>query len=504
MFQHLSYIGTTHPAHTIRFDFKRKSHRHPVPLTQWLKKHNEYSRLQEMATYYYGTPQRDNIEKSLLYRDYPLTDPMQDPKYGESFKLAYVYVAKTLAPVLTARPMTGSVPMPANTSGGVVAKRLGFASKAAYMISPHFAQGVKELNKQTFETSHKVELAPLESILQDRKCRTFDIPCAELALAQRIVYGNQDVNLQEAGKNPKFPIRYGFSKENGGFHRLGKMIQANHVRDEGDGSKYDKGILLQPHVYAMRNMFLDMSDHPNLIPVRDWVKDSVVHFCFLDADGHIWQSNGGNPSGNSCTTSDNSISHLIIRYTITIEQLKALNIEPTYERVLLPDENLYGDDTLCGKNKRLFVLDEKGEPDLELYKQLSREVYKVAGVTLKPTAHKVHFSPDLAPVVGMEFLGSTLAWDSATQLYYPIPRLNKVITSLLYCEKGMTMELYAQRVCGLLYVSFAVPWLRSVLLDIITHMLDEHRDVLSEPTLRTMSCLKQDSSMPETLFYGFE
>lgn len=103
-----------------------------------------------------------------------------------------------------------------------------------------------------------------------------------------------------------------------------------------------------------------------------------------------------------------------------------------------------------------------------------------------------------------EFLGQTIIFNEEFQRYVPRPRLGKIASSILFSEGEQDLVIYAQKIIGLCYLCYAVEEVRTILFDILHHLLTLPVIRASTPTIEQIKLLLKDEQSIYSRVWGFE
>lgn len=328
-----------------------------------------------------------------------------------------------MAPVLTARvDPDREYHYHPSTAPGIMLKRNGYKTKQEALQSPLFKRtvlSVKHVPLAGF--NDKVELLPKEDILND-KLRGTACTGLDLLAKQKLFFDAQNENIV---KNcDKSWIKYGFTKQYGGFHRLLSRFEKYTAKVMSDVSKWDKSVFLLL-VYMLRIEFLSYPEE--LTDLLMYTVFFSIYNVLVLPDGRVILRKTGNNSGQNSTASDNSIMHKIIAvYLFVFIYFKKfgtfISMKDLFENV---DMALYSDDKLGAFMIEFFDI------TVEEYILYETEVYAKFGLVVKPRSFKITIGKGILDP-SFEFLGSLAHFDKFYNRYLPVPRYGKICSSIIY------------------------------------------------------------------------
>jgi len=434
----------------------------PDPYFQQFKSSGkiDVSALEAKATYYRVKQNRENTDIASKKFDTPLVQPN-----NELFHRA-MDVATSYFSYIRAGPKV-DFEQNLNASSGKYWKERGYPKKKdLYEMRDGVLCPKKEFLERIWSTDtiplntccNKDEYLPEEevsSIAQGgkSKLRLFEIPDADHGLRQTMFLGGQ--NEKMCAQHEKHWIQYGMTKEYRGFNRLIGRLKRFTLRVEGDVSRYDKNCNMRI-VYNIRSKHLLI----NGIPYTEWLQKErcdipkeILDFMALydytryyTEHPHVILPNGdivvlatGNCSGSGATTGDNCIFHVVIKIYECFKMLvKIFGSEARLTKAEIDkywDHFIYGDDFLSGfMHKKLGV-------SVEDYLANMRETYAEFGMELKPSASFHSESEEGGRVDPRHsFLGSYCGWSETFGCYVPIPRVEKIASSICYVPLDNSMS----------------------------------------------------------------
>lgn len=388
--------------------------------------------IRKHATWKEVVPTDENVKIRL---DKTFT-PMVYPE-DEISKLAYEFACKHLnyitAPIKEA---TGVFEFKGNSASGLLGKMTGTPHTSEYIQSTTFEKYRWDCDNIPLQViTCKDEFLSPEDLAR-KKIRFTEIVPKEFLFKQKVLYDNQNANIKMGSIDPKNWIKYGYSKQYGGFNRIIAQFEPFSLISTSDISGYDIHAKLHA-VYNLRHRFLHLKTHCEAYFRK--IQQLINHVRFYTEnpvrvlpDGTIIQLDGSNSSGQNNTATDNSILHIIILFDLAIHIWFAIyGSFPTYIDII---ENMncavYSDDAIKGFSEKMFL-------PLDRYQEIETQVYARYGMTIKASASKVfthtpntRFGYYHDGTLEMEFLGSSAKWDPDSELYVPLPREGKLTTSL--------------------------------------------------------------------------
>ena len=189
---------------------------------------------------------KKNVFLSAKKCDVPRSYP-EDEMQGHVYSLVKEYMYDALhVPVLSP---DDEMDFNTSTSPGRRLKAMGFQNKKEVLNCPEVREILHDFSLPIHDVNAKNEILPLTEILNDKIRTTFNAPLG-LLTHQKLLYDNQNANLL-ASHSDSF-IKYGLSKEYGGFDKLGKEFEEYEVRETDDCIGYDRNAELE-EVYKLRN-----------------------------------------------------------------------------------------------------------------------------------------------------------------------------------------------------------------------------------------------------------
>jgi len=451
------------------------------PIYDYLRERDYYKVLENLADHRVVLPTKANVKKAIDKMDVPFKCPK-----NKNFTLALEYFERMMAGPLTAAVGLSESTINGKASPGLTYKKYGIATKEEAIDTPMFAERLQNFAPPIFENCGKREFLKLMLILED-KIRTFKVSEVDFVMHQKFLFDGQNKSFMEACKQSKFWCRYGFSKEYGGFHRMCKKLEKFFFLYMSDISGWDRSLPVLQYIYNIRKKYL--INPPEWF---DWVAFHTVFSLECDQDGFVFVNHQGNRSGSNNTTPDNCLAHVLIKiYNLICIYEEIHGCVPDYDMISKQGVNLMGDDNLSGYTPEFYCVD---------FDERMRFRYGEFGLEVKVGSDRMAVIDKILP--DFEFLGCTIGFNNEFKKYVPLPRQNKVASTIMYCEELCDLNIYAQRIIGLLYVSFADDILRPILYDIVGHLIKMPglQDNLYEEFSFLLSCRKAQM----TRVCGFE
>jgi len=303
------------------------------------------------------------------------------------------------------------------------------------------------------------------------KVRMTYCPDFAFLIKQKMLYDNQNKKIIENCMTSW--IKYGVSKEYGGFHRIIKPLERFTLIDMSDISGMDRDAFLK-FVYEIRNAYLDSKD-PFMIDIIAFVTKFTLNPIIILPNGDIVILQCGNISGQNNTTSDNSILHFLVLIFLFYRLLDRIGEKCTIANVFANAEYaIYSDDKIGGFNHKYFQISA-----LE-YQDIMIETYAQFGLKIKPKAVYIEEKEIGARISEkFEFLGSRVGFDEKYNRYVPLPRLGQISSSIVFGpveNKRIPVPVQFQRLIALYLLAFKTPLERSIYLYL--SFFYEHEDNL--------------------------
>lgn len=440
-----------------------------TPIHEWMSQQPWYDSVSKAATQRVVLPRKSNIEKSILKQDVPI---LRRYKNDPDYKLALQYTREYFRTRIKADlGFNENTEFNWKSSPGPSWEKLGCKTKLDALHHPEFARIVRRCHIPVFKNCAKREFKDVQEIIVDNKIRTFKVADFDFICLQKFLYDNQNKAFYEACKDPKFWCRYGFSKEYGNFHDLMARLETFYYVMTSDVSGYDRTVSCMEDWYAIRNEFIPFH------VLKDFVTKYTCYSLEIDEDGYVFVDEAGNRSGSVNTTTDNCGCHVIIMFYMLIKAYKQnFGVVPTYTQCVEQGVNIMGDDNLTGLTKEFVV------PDMDTF---VRNIYQDFDLTVKESAFQSKIlTDDDYDLSGFEFLGST-AHKNSDGFYVPIPRIDKVCSTIMYSDGPMPIAQYAQRILGLIFLCYGVHWLDELLFSILEYLITNYFQA-SNPELRNL------------------
>jgi len=353
------------------------------------------------------------------------------------------------------------------TAAGFVYLRKGYSTKAAAIATKMFLDLYKRRNHVPLANiADKVEFLPNEDLMRDKVRTIFVDPLDKLAKC-KFLFDNQNKRLIKY--HEELWIKYGLTKQYGGFHKFVTQLEKFPLRDQSDISGYDRTIFLW-YVYYIRWRLLDL---PAEYEDDFWYMAYQTIFpAAITPDGTVFVRQTGNNSGGNNTASDNSIAHLIVIFYFLIKSYyehfqRYISLSEILNNALY---GIYSDDQTGACNFHYF-----GWTGIEDYTADKLRAYLDWGLVIKPSATLVTIAnagSRLDP--RHEFLGSYFHYDPKVARYLPYPRLGKICSSVT--RVGMNPELeedeFFERVLALTFLAYPCPEVFNVLVKYLEFLYD--------------------------------
>jgi len=432
-YQHLKYICST----SLRKPQAKDNVTYVVkPEPYWLQFKDQtqlnISEFEKQATYYEVRATVKNVDIATRKYDLPRLVP-NNSLYSSVVEQAISYFSYIRAGISTNFEVNGAA------STGPLWKERKFKHKHELFTIQNGKMIPKEiLANAIFDTTHiplfgsftKAEALPFNDVRPiseggREKIRLVQGPDCHFYMAGMFLFNAQ--NKRMIAEHATHWIKYGVTKEYGGFNQMLVPLEVVTLTSEGDTSHFDKCADLED-VYKIR--VANNSIHPDLEEFRAFVVYFIAHPFIILPNGDIVEAPGKNPSGSCNTTPDNSIKHFLIRMYIVFKLLKLRfpNEKPTFQIAFkYAIYCIYSDDFLGG------ILHLELQVSREEYIAIAEETYAEFGMVLKKTAVLVcekKVGEKLNPK--HSFLGSYTTYDSVIGMYFPSPRIEKITSSFLY------------------------------------------------------------------------
>lgn len=323
---------------------------------------------------------------------------------------------------------------PQASCGPILSKVFGCENKleawcfAADYIRTFWDRAHKLKYKPLWKQAGKVEPLKAAKIL-NQDIRAFTIIPFEQFMATARMYQDQNDKMCDPKIWKNTPIKHGINLSHRGFNDLiVELCQGlqNLCVIEGDCSKWDSG-MIKRIFDAIKEIRFFMWDKKGMSVEEWWERtnhyyDDIVNSCLLLPTGQILMKDIGNPSGQTSTTDDNCLGHLLIL---------CLGWRRLYGRPLSSDLGktiriaLYADD-------HVMAINEKAHPEWKSFETRSK-IYAALGATL--TREKDFVSNSFE---GHTFLGLTARWSESFRQYVPHFDTLKAYNSLGKYEKSFS------------------------------------------------------------------
>ena len=354
-------------------------------------------------------------------------------------KLAVQFAKRHLAYIKSPIKEDSDLDFKGQSAAGIIGKHTGTPKTQEFLESEIFDKYKYEVDYIPIQiVNTKDEFLTPEDLARN-KIRFVDNVGKEFLFKQKVLFDNQNKKLIEHCQTAW--IKYGFSKQFGGFDRLCALYEQCSLLVFSDVSGYDTSSVLKT-VYQLRLFLLDVSKYAKNQADMDWLNGIINHVvywtlnpCRLHPNGQVYQFDKSNSSGQNNTAPDNSILHVIITFDLNITMwFDMFGKYPTYNEIMnLTVVSLYSDDKAVGYIQP-FV------PTAHRLKEIETQVYKKYGMVIKESASRIitHIPGELFKDGEFEFLGSYNKWIPEKDAYWPIPRERKLATSatkILTCTK---------------------------------------------------------------------
>lgn len=387
----------------------------------------EAALFREYGTHEEVVPTTENMNVRIQKADKPMVYPSpDDPTHASAVEFTTRHLHYMHSSVLGPGD---EMNFKSNSAAGILGKAAGITKTAEYI-------GSKIFEKYKWNTDHvpiqivnfKDEFLSQED-LNRKKIRFVDSVDKTFLFKQKYFFDNQNHKLVEHCETGW--IKYGYSKQFGGFNRLITKFEKCNLISLSDISGYDISALLKK-VYEIRLRLLTIRGSEETLKKVNKVLEYVLFFTQnpvrLHPDGQILLFDGSNSSGQNNTAPDNCILHEIIIFDLLSTLfMKLHNRYPLYEEIIKNVEcALYSDDKMLG----LHGLFSSCSP--ELFQATETEVYAKYGMTIKASASKVITHTPFTKFEDgeLEFLGSTNYFSESHDSYFGTPRVDKLCTSL--------------------------------------------------------------------------
>jgi len=441
------------------------------PIHDWMKNQKWYNRVKQLATFRVVKTRRNNVEKSYAKQDRPMKKPAaDDPKWLLAQKYVEMYVHDKLKADIG---LDENTRIKLDTSPGPSWEKMGCKPKFEAMMHASFVEIAAKYHTPVWKNAAKREFLSLQEILED-KIRTFKIADVDFLIVQKMLYEKLSERFKEASKDPKFWVRYGFSKEYGGFNQMINRLKRAFYIWSLDVSGWDKSISCMEEWYKIKERCIPFH------PLKEYVRKNTINSLEADGDGFVVENEGGNRSGSGDTTTDNCGCHLLVMtyLLISIYHMKHGKM-PTYTEVYEQLVNLLGDDNLSGVFEDFCIEGKMAD--------IIRSVYAEFGLLVKEKAFKEQYMKPGDEILDFEFLGSTAKYNKELNTYVPIPRVEKICSSIIYSDGHLSIDIYTQRIIGLIYLCYGIDWLDELLFEILGYLVENYHNVLPDfvPYLRS-------------------
>lgn len=317
--------------------------------------------------------------------------------------------------------------------------------------------------------SEKIELRAAEKV-SDGIVRTTICMDVNHVIAQHMMCHDLDAALIKTHRHHM--IKLGLDSFRGGFDDLNRFMTkfgpgANVI--ELDGKQFD-GRTLPVHFDQIRQFrFRMLAAHHQTQENSDRLRNlytELVSAPFVDVDGFVYSRGVGNPSGQKCTTSDNSFKNFM---DLAVLFMLASGYTEYYQFKCLINACIVGDD-----------LNIEVHPDIH-------HIFNAAVIQrlMSQINMEYHFaSMDFRKNSECTFLGHSYRYniipDVNIGMYLPCIDGHKMRCSLLRFNESQTAEMTIIRACALRTETFPDPRERRWFAQLIEHLLRKYPPSLPE------------------------
>jgi hypothetical protein len=416
------------------------------------------------------------MKKSDNIRKYPEAG---DKTYDLAKKYAKVHLWKILHQPI----QVGDADYNGAAASGIIGKKSGFPKTKEFLLSKPFDEYQGNIDYIPINLSNTKDEYLCPEDFDANKIRLVDCTDKCFIAKQKLLYGAQNEAMKSL-RNETW-CKYGFVKQYGGFNSLMIDFESCSLTSESDCRGWDR-CFVSDDVYELRNEGLQLPNNAvaraRLTEVRDYVTYYSTYPIRCFPNGQIVQFDHGNPSGQNNTTPDNMIGHTLISMDLAINVwFHKYKRFPTYEEVM---ENfvvaIYSDD-------KIFGLRPGSSIDKDDYLKIESEVYGKYGMVIKAAVSGVYehvpgtrFTDENAP----SFLGSKAKWDSIEECYVPVPRVNKLATSLtkqlVLQKKELTPAQQFHKLLSICGMCSAAPEILKPAIEFVNWMINAYPENQSE------------------------
>lgn len=337
------------------------------------------------------------------------------------------------------------VEIPLDTHPGVEFRDMDYKDKGAVFRDP---QGLKEVlefwQRPSFPTVWKeaVKGGELlkESKLDKNDARVFLIPGLKFHWLTVKMLQTQHKLFLDLAQDLSWPIKIGFSFQNGGFCQIFDVLGRFPLVGEGDCTKYDSSIIswLWFHIILPLRIYLfkptaEMSREEFARRLLGVYKD-VCYTIIVLPNGQVVVKLKGMPSGFYLTGDDNSLAHIFVIICMYVFYNK--------------EEQLKKDKWFIAADDHIF-----GTADEEIASyDVRKDFYARFGISLTKDKDLVTQTCE-----GHTFLGFTAHRHGVYEKWVPVFNLDKALCSALRPGGKVTDTLRYVRLCSLRMLCFFHP-----------------------------------------------
>lgn len=300
-----------------------------------------------------------------------------------------------------------------------------------------------------WKVAQKNEMLPMEKIVAG-KVRTFTAAPIELSVAANrlFLHQNQLMNHHNVLKNSSSTSFVGATKYNGGWDHLYRHLRRKFTKCfELDESAYDSSLfqMLFEWVLRFRYKCIDKAGLSEEDMTELWnrcvhVYSSIVHSLVVLEDGSLLRKHTGNPSGSTNTINDNTLCLDVLFNYAWLCSCEDNKVETDYDHflanvcpVLNGDDNTYSGSDLA----------EKLLCPVEVQKH-----WNPVGVITNTPCEESRECRDVS------FLSHDFHEDKRSGKFYPKPRTDKVLSSLLLASSLQDIRWHFLRAAALRVESY--------------------------------------------------
>jgi len=442
------------------------------------------------AKYDRGQP---SLREALFERAWAMTEKKYYPLMGGSDVLSE-------EEALAEMDMTSSCGYPGNLECKNKREWLGSSRRKALLTDFYDVIGGNNPNQivALWKVAQKRELLPDEKI-KDGKVRTFTASSIEFSVAANRLFVHQNLKMNESNmlQTSSSTSFVGGNKFGGGWHRFYKEMDVFKKAYALDKASFDASCYVR-NFQKIRD-FRVKCWKPEYRTEQnkrraDHIYGSIVNSVCVLENLDVLVKDTGNPSGSTNTINDNTlILDAQDNYAWLCEcedQGRLTSLEDFEENVKLA---LNGDDDT-------YTVSEIGDT-LFSGKQVAKHLTSVGFVTKTDCW-------EARELKEVDFLSQWFVQDQDSKKWYPCPKTNKVLCSLLYASETDDVRWHYLRACALRIDSFWNLECRSVLDDYIVWMRQTYRSELCgtirDLTMKEIFGLYMSDSQLYALYSGKE